>query len=131
MLNSQDQADKAGSVGIFWFFRGEVITDAIPIAQGEEYGKFVNNPLSHHDFWNALRKKERRFSAYEYDQVPRGRVVYDKEEDRYLVYGSERFIQDEARKDLVCSIFHLVPNKTSFKADEHYRPIPGMIDDLP
>lgn len=130
MLNPQDQAGKPGSVGIFWFFRGEIIADAIPVAEGDQYGKYVNNPLSHHDYWNALRKKERRLSAYEYDQVPRGRVVYDNEEDRYLVYGSERFVQDEAQKALVCSIFHLVPTKTSFKAEKPYDPRPGLINDL-
>ena len=129
-MNQQDEAEKTGSVGIFWFFRGEIIADAIPVTQGDEYGKFINNPLSHHDFWNTLRKKERRLSAYEYAQVPRGRVIYDKEEDCYLVYAAERIVQDEGQKALVCSTFHLVPTKTFFKADKPYVPRPRMNNDL-
>ena len=130
LLNPKEMEDKTPSVGIFWFFRGEIIADAIPVTQGDECGKFINHPLSHHDFWNAHRKKDRRLNAYDYDQVPRGRVLYDKEEDRYLVYGSERFIQDEAQRTLVCSTFLLVPTKTFFKAEKPYEPRPGVINYL-
>ncbi len=124
-LNPKEMEDKTPSVGIFWFFRGEIIADAIPVTQGDECGKFVNHPLSHHDFWNAHRIKDRRLNAYDYDQLPRGRVIYDMEEDHYLVYGAESIVQTEVQRTLVCSTFLLVPTKTFFKAEKPYDPSRG------
>jgi hypothetical protein len=125
----QAVAAGVGEVGIFWLFRGEVLSDSIPWTLGEEYGDFVNGHSDHCKFWRSLRRHNPALVDYEYDQVPRGRVVYSKKDDKFFVYGSEDFVRDEEEKTLVVSEFHLPLGKMVFRADEHYGKIPGMVEE--
>lgn len=118
-----------GEVGIFWFFKGEILPSSVPYTLGEEYGDFINGKADHCTHWNVIRRSVPGAAQYEYDQVPRGRVVYSKKDARFFVYGSDDFVKDERRKAVVLSAFKLPPNRTTFKADEHYGRIPGMLDD--
>lgn len=124
-----EQIHSAGEVGIFWFFKGKILSDSVPLALGDEYGDFINGSSDHCTFWANIRRKVPGSDQYEYDQVPRGRVVYNKKIDRFFVYGSEDLVSDEQRKAVVVSTFRLPAAKTTFKSDEHYGSIPGMVAD--
>lgn len=121
--------DDTGRVGIFWIFKGALIQDTVPCSQGEEYGDFINGKSDHCTYWPGAQRRIPGTAQYEYDQVPRGRVVYRKKDGIFLVYGSEKFIQNEMQKGMVQAAFNLPKDKIIFKADEHYSPIPGMLDD--
>ncbi len=123
----RERAAGIGEVGIFWFFKGSVILDSIPHTLGEDYGDFINGRSDHCTFWPSIQQLLSEAAKYEYDQVPRGRVVYNKKDDRFLVYGSEKFVQNKQQKDMVLLKFNLPPGKTIFRADEHYATIPGML----
>ncbi len=118
-----------GEVGIFWFFKGNVISDSVSHSLGEEYGNFVNGRSDHCTFWPSIQRLSPEAAKYEYDQVPRGRVVYNRKDDRFFVYGSEKFVRNERQKGMVLSKFNLPPDKTFFRADEHYASIPGMLEE--
>src|SRR5690606_16422031 len=87
-------------VGIFWFLEGripqtgdEIIRESVPYTHGEDYGDFVNGWSAHVEFWAVV---QRIFTTdLEYDEVPRGRVVYSKRDGTFLVYGSKAFVADE------------------------------------
>jgi hypothetical protein len=128
-VRKREASSGVGEVGIFWFFKGEILPSSVPCKLGEQYGDFINGKSDHCTHWNSIRRSAPGAAQYEYDQVPRGRVVYSKNDDRFLVYGSEEFIVDEWRKAVVISAFKLPPDRTTFKADEHYGRIPGMLDD--
>ena len=118
-----------GEVGIFWFFNGRVIHDSVPFTQGEEYGDFVNGRSDHCSFWRDIQRRVPALAMLEYDQVPRGRVVYRKKDATFLVYGSEQFIGSTVQKGLVADSFNLPLKKTVFKTDEHYSNISGMLEE--
>ncbi len=128
-MSKREASASIGEVGIFWFFKGEILPSSVPYTHGEEYGDFINGRSDHCTHWISIRRSVPGAAQYEYDQVPRGRVIYSKRDDRFLVYGSEKFIVDEWRKAVVLSAFKLPPDRTTFKADEHYGRIPGMLDD--
>ncbi len=79
--------------------------------------------------WPLIQREHPPTRSYEYDQVPRGRVIYSTRDDTYTVYGSKRFVANETQKAVVLSTFHLPPERMRFRSDEHYGSVPGMLDD--
>jgi hypothetical protein len=118
-----------GKVGIFWIFKGELIHEAVPVSKGDPYGDVLNGLTDHCTHWPHIQRARPATRAYEYEQVPRGRVLFRTTDATFLVYGSERFIRDEQQKRLVCIAFNLLADNTVFRADEHYGHVPGMIDE--
>jgi len=114
-----------GQVGIFWILDGhipqtgdDIIRESVPYTHGEEYGDFINGWSAHVDFWALV---QRIFTTnLEYDEVPRGRVVYSKRDDTFLVYGSKAFVADKAQRGRILEMFNLPEEKTVFRSDEHY-----------
>lgn len=88
-------------VGVFWvstLFTIDIIYDI------EEYpdnynakDTLITYSKQHKDVWRVLSKKqyEGKYSSYQYDTLPRGRVWYDTEERSYKIVfyrGSQEFI---------------------------------------
>jgi len=121
--------DSTSHVGIFWFFKGEIIQYSTPYTEGDDYGDFVNGKSGHYKYWPTVQRLMPKTAMYEYDQVPRGRVVYSKRNESFYVYSSEKFIKNPKQKAIVQLKFKLPPDKTIFKTDEHYSDIPGMLED--
>lgn len=118
-----------GLVGIYWIYQKQVLADSVPWPEGERYGDYVNGLSDHYTHWARFQRQRPELRRYEYEQVPRGRVIYNTVSATFTVLGSERFIRDEAQRALVLEAFHLPPGQTRFKADDHYGPVPGMLRD--
>jgi hypothetical protein len=109
------------SVGIFWLFRDRLILDATPISKAEPYGSALGHPTSHIDYWKRLRRTGAVPAEVEYEEPPRGRVVFEQREQRYHLYADKCIL---GRRDVVGRIMaamNLLPDKTSKGRDEHYR----------
>lgn len=129
----EKEANQLGKVGIFWFFHGRLLSSSVTRAEGEEYGDHINGPDDHVTFWPTLQRRLRdelpTIADYEYDQVPRGRVLYRPAEDTFFIYGSEQFVRDATQKQSVVEHFELEGRHVVFKSDEHYGPVMGMLED--
>ncbi len=127
------------AVGIFWFLkkksgRLEMYapgTPGIPYKLGEDDGEFINYPVSHYHEWRDMKvmfKKNVKnriypepFDAYidkEYDDAPRGRIVYSKLNKKFYVHVTKSLMKPRI-KTLICKEFRL-PANTVFMNDEHY-----------
>jgi len=126
----RERAKGVGEVGIFWFYRGDIQPVSIPHTLGEAYGEFVNGHWDHVTYWpqaqRRLRAKYSEIMKYDYEQVPRGRVIYRTSDGKFLIYGSQEFVMNEARKKQVLQAFHIPSGQAVFRADEHYGRVPGM-----
>jgi len=69
--------------GLFFFVNGEFLFHSCPLAQGEPYGDFLNYPHSHDYVW---RRNYAKAYGVDFDYFPRGRIVYRKSDDAYLIY---------------------------------------------
>jgi len=108
-------------VGIFWLFRDRLIIDATPLSEAEPYGSAMTHPRSHIDHWTWLQHNRAVPVDTEYEQCPRGRIVYDQREQRYHLLADKCIL---GRRDVVAGIMeamNLPPGKTSEGRDEHYR----------
>ena len=105
--------DKTTGPALFFFVNGDLILHSCSVAEGEDYGDFVNYPHSHFEIWE--QNYQTKFNV-DFDYFPRGRVVYRKSDDIYLIYYDkcmEPFMEQIIRK------YEGV--KFSLGYDEHYQ----------
>lgn len=121
-------------VGIFWVVLEKgaaptLLVHRCSLKEAEPYGAMRSCPHGHHDVWELWRGDTRRrpatatalIAASEYEEWPRGRIVYDADRDRFIVYADAQILQ---RRDLLAAIherFGLPTSRTEAKRDNHYR----------
>lgn len=123
------------SVGIFWGISGEgqgtiLLADKTPIGQGEAYGECITHATGHYEFWESLSEEgassliQRGMPAapawHEYEDFPRGRVVYWPEQKRFVIYADKR-LQTRSFIELVVAHFCIPTGTYVVKSDSHYR----------
>ena len=108
-------------VAIFWVFEGKIILDSIPLSEAQQYGTALNHPTSHIDHWTRLQSTGQVPVDVEYEEPPRGRVLYDQRWQKFHLLADKCIL---GRRDVVTSIMnalHLPPARTTEGRDEHYR----------
>ena len=107
-------------VGIFWLFDGKLIIDTTPVSMAEPYGTALTHPSSHIDHWERLQRTGAVPAEVEYEESPRGRVVYDGREQRFHLMADKCIL---GRRDVVAGIVEVMhlPEDTKLSKDSHYR----------
>lgn len=111
-------------VGIFWvdLDTGKVYSESTSLRNSEEYGNFKIYGGSHYDSWGKVKTKNPKWKRVEYEDVPRGRVVYrqDPKKPQFIVFMA-RELNDSKIKRAIKSRFNLPSSQTKFDyTDEHY-----------
>lgn len=117
-------------VGAFYFVGDKIISNSIDISDGDNYGDFVNYS-SHWDLWKAFLKEYPEYKYLDYDYFPRGRVVFDKKQWKYILYIDHK-IRDRKYLEKVESQYNLRKNSYVIGEDEHYQsqqPVHDIDDD--
>jgi hypothetical protein len=81
--------DVEPSVGIFWLFNGKLIIDSTPLSEAEPDVYWLWHALLHIKYWKRLQQQRLLPLDVEYEEPPRGRVVYDKREQRFHLYADK------------------------------------------
>lgn len=133
------------ALGIFWFVpidetRSGLIHDMTPLEHAPAYGDMLTHDCGHAEFWEFLTRLGPNYlqsinvptiPAYsEYDDWPRGRVVYDTRSDRFIIYA-DRQLHNRPFINQILRAFDLPPEKTTIQTDMHYartRKIPPLLD---
>ncbi len=123
------------SVGIFWWVQddtgnGALVTDRTPLASAEPYGDCLTHARGHYDVWErwrllsaAARVKDglpQVIVDREYEDLPRGRVVYPQPSARFWIYADRR-LQQPLVLDQLRSAFGLLEEQCDVRSDPHYR----------
>lgn len=134
---------RAGRVGYFWLVVDRqgcdvILADTLDLAGAETYGELLTHPCGHYEFWEKMKRRgpawlrARNLSAAllstEYEDWPRGRVVYSPSQDRFYIYVDHR-IQTPARIALVRDKFQISGSEVVISGDSHYRPPLTSIDE--
>ena len=120
------------SVGIFWFYRGILMRVITPVAEAEQRGSKRDSPLAHVDEWPRVVRRHRaeypQLELFEYDEIPRGRVIFDTVTRVFTVYMDPTLFRDgeprlgprpEVRAALLAA-FALDGERVAFSTDPHY-----------
>lgn len=116
-------------VGIFWWYQGQLLIGAVPLAQGIDDGVFINGPHNHLTTWPAIQRRHLSLRHVEYDEIPRGRVLFVKRDKRFCVY-MDKVLFTEPIQRAILKAFHLRQAQTRFRTDLHYTTDPRELDRL-
>jgi hypothetical protein len=83
------------AVGIFWRVAGVLVVDRSTLGNAEPYGDCITHAAGHYDRWQewqAIGGAGRALAGYpdliattEYDEWPRGRIVYETPARRFVL----------------------------------------------
>jgi hypothetical protein len=108
-------------VGIFWLRGSKLIIDATPLSKAEPYGTALTHPASHIDHWTRLQQMGAVPAEVEYEEPPRGRVVFDRQEKRFHLMADRCILVRREVVGQIMTAMNLPPGKTTEGRDEHYR----------
>jgi hypothetical protein len=120
-------------VGIFWQVWNRtypvLITDSVPVDEAEAYGDFQMHG-AHAEYWEKIAamtpKTFKRkclpgvILTTEYDQWPRGRVVFNLELGRFTLYADPT-LQTPATIETIAAYFYLPADRFDVRSDAHSR----------
>ncbi len=122
----QKRLDKK-KIGIFWIYEKQVFLEFQILGDIKAINGFKDSDLSYYQVWDKVKNQHPKFYLYEYEDIPRGRVVYDIENHIFRIYCNENILQDETSKKLILEKFKLMKlfevskESIEFKKDEHYK----------
>jgi len=108
-------------IGVFWIFKNKVFFETQKLEDIESINGFKDSDLSHYQVWDKIKNKHSKFYLYEYEEIPRGRVVYDTEKNQFIIYCNENTLQEEISKKIILEKFQLLNENAIFQEDEHYK----------
>jgi len=108
-------------VGVFWIFENQIFFETQKLKGIKPINGFKDSDLSHYQVWDKVKNQNSKFYLYEYEDIPRGRVVYDILNNQFIVYCNENILKEEESKKLILENFGLIDENYIFKEDEHYK----------
>jgi hypothetical protein len=108
-------------VGIFWVVRGKLLIDSTALSDGEPYGDNLTHARSHIDVWEEWRLGGKVPGELEYEDSPRGRVVFNTKTRRFTLLADRCILKDKGMVKKIMSAMNLPSKITDTGTDEHYR----------
>ena len=120
-------------IGIFWVYKDTVIGKAVDLVEGEQsIPGVVDSPDTHVYVWESDPEFRLPFSElreFEYQSIPRGRVIYFKNKSVFKIY-MDKVLFSKANKKNISEYFDLASSKVIWETDSHYSTEQSEIDDL-
>lgn len=109
-------------LGIFWIDdSGTMFAEGVPLNAAEDYGDFKIFGGNHYDLWDKATRANPKWKGKEYEEVPRGRVVYKKDikKPEFIIYLPKKIAKF---KNKVIGKFNLPSGYVKVDtSDEHYQ----------
>ena len=118
------------AVGIFWLVGGVLVVERSTLDEAEAYGDCITHAAGHYERWEEWQKLGTArlvtmgypeiIPSTEYDEWPRGRVVYEVPARRFVIYADRRLQKLNVIVALKAS-FGLNGTEVIVRGDAHYR----------
>lgn len=121
-------------VGIFWVIQepgslATLLDHRCSLREAEAYGCMLTCPHGHYEMWEEWRRTlggvntrlKQFLRANEYEEWPRGRVVYDSESNRFTLWADRQKLQRPDLLAIIVEKFGLPADRTDAKPGRHYR----------
>lgn len=102
-------------VGLYFYVDDRFVFSGCSLSEAESYGDFLIYSKSHFDVWNS-NKLLNMLGKIPYDFYPRGRIVYRKSDDTFIIYYDmcvEKELGEIAKEYEGFNV--------KFERDEHYK----------
>src|ERR1700688_2310662 len=94
-------------IGIFWIVRGTLVIDRTALGVGEGYGDLLTHPRSHIDVWKKWRLGGKVPGESEYEEFPRGRVMYNTKTQRFTLLADRCILREKIMVTKIMSELNL------------------------
>lgn len=117
-------------IGIFWVLpekNNKVVGEKIPLRDASPApSQFKDIERSHDEVWDANKRKW-GYDEEEYFEIPRGRLLFDAKQRKFILISSTKIIKDPEMVNKILSFFSISQYEPILKADVHYES-PADID---
>lgn len=130
----------APQIGIYWLHGGSVLGLACALAQAEPgIPEILDSPFTHVEAWPSVRAAAGLPPELEYDELPRGRVLFAYGPQTSIVYGDRALIGVPGgrtsspvlnRRAAIMAFFSLSAVSVVWRHDDHYTVGRERIDPL-
>jgi hypothetical protein len=96
-------------------------TRPAPVSEAELYGDCKNHPRGHIDRWRQMQMTGVVTSDLEYEEPPRGRVIYNVKERQFLLLADSCILKKRNLVKKIMEELQLPADKTKCDTDPHYR----------
>jgi hypothetical protein len=82
----------------------------------------IDSPFNHVETWDldrSFRKPFPELRGMQYQDVPRGRVLFDSKQQQHIIYLG-RDLMNARSKELIAEFFGFDPESAAWKIDVHY-----------
>lgn len=109
------------SIGIFWFYDNKVIGIAhdFSLKEADSIG-LIDSKYTHVDYWEMLRRQLPELKDREYEQLPRGRVIFDTNKNKAIIYIDETLLKRRKVNEIL-NFFDLDFTSVVLRTDSHYK----------
>ena len=94
---------------------------------GQAYGDAINGLTDHVKYWPQFQKLHPELRSLEYQDVPRGRVLFMKPGRKFHVY-MDKVLHNSKTKRALLEEFELPVSRTKFLKDAHYTTDPEELE---
>ena len=108
-------------VGIFYIVDGRIVSEKIPVSEIEPLGGVHSIPVEHSELWSELQDKNPNLHGMTWWDLPRGRVVYNGNKDRFEIFADQHILEDERLISEIVADYHLENRDVHASGDEMYR----------
>ena len=103
------------NIGIFWIHKSIALDRMKPI------NGFIDSDFAHYKVWDEIVSQNKDLYLYEYEEIPRGRIVFDVKQKLFIIYSNYDIINLDEAKKLIMDTFGLDNKAVSFQYDAHYK----------
>jgi len=123
VAQSRRRAKRAGvpQVGIVFVVKNKPFIDSTPVTEAEGYAHFKIHEHGHYQCWGQLQRIKAVPADVEYDEVPRGRAVYDATTRKYTLFLDPCILKNKKLVSRIMAAMNLPFENTETATDDHYR----------
>lgn len=108
-------------IGIFWYFENKIIGIAHDSNQSDQDSLgLIDSSYTHVKFWETLKQNSLNLQEFEYEEIPRGRVIYNFKTRKIYVYMDAKLFKKSIAKQ-ISEFFNLDFDSVLWMKDPHYK----------
>jgi hypothetical protein len=117
---AKKSSDREACLGIFWLVDGKLIFDILPLSKAQQYGDHLTHPRSHFRVWPTFERSGRVPRGSEYDEYPRGRVMYHPASKEFTLLADSCILKHKGLIAQIKKALHL-RKRVNLDLDSHYK----------
>jgi hypothetical protein len=117
-------SSNSNMLAVFWYINGNFYgaENTLKGDSVDSFGDFLQLDVDHFQIWPKYRRLAGLDRNVEYDEYPRGRIMFNSKIHKFVVIGTASLTMNPDLQDKILSYYGL-PNTTIFETDEHYNPV--------